>query len=209
MSVVVMMQRSENLSVIIGTSTRAEGLRRHLRKSGFANLGVAMSVAGLRKEMIMGVNHLTIACVLLDEKTLQSRGEALKRLIADSNNFNSDFRCIGLVTDQSLLPASLQLGCHCYVSGQHDVVPTIDSLMSHWQQTDRCQEGKSGPARTYAIGSNGQFDQISRFTDTQIGGGHHRPLDIPRRLSPSSGAFLPIRRFDFPFDQQDLLGPDT
>ena len=208
LNVIIMMHRSENLSVIIGTSARAEGLRRHLRKSGFTNLGVTMSIAGLRKEMIVGENHLTIACVLLDEKTLQSRGEDLKRLIADSNNFNSDFRCIGLVTDQSLLPVSLQLGCHCYVSGQQGVVPTIDSLMTHWQQTGRRQEGNSGTARTFAIGSDGQIDRISRFTDTQIDGEHHRPLDIPRRFSPPSGAFPPIRRFDFPFDQQDLLGPE-
>ncbi len=208
MNVIVMMQRSENLSVIIGTSTRAEGLRRHLRKSGFANLGVAMSVAGLRKEMIMGENHLTIACVLLDEKTLQSRGEALKRLIADSNNFNSDFRCIGLVTDQSLLPVALQLGCHCYVSGQHGVVPTINSLTTQWRQTERCRKGSSDPSRAFAIGSDRQIDRISRFTDTRIDGGHNRPLDIPRRFSPPSDAFLPIRRFDFPMDQQDLPGSD-
>ncbi|MCH7573416.1 MAG: hypothetical protein IH891_10935 [Planctomycetes bacterium] len=187
LNVIVMMHRFENLSVIIGTSSRAEGLRRHLRKSGFVNLGVAMSVAGLRREMIMGENHLTIACLLLDEQTLQSRGEALKQLIADSNNFNSDFRCIGLVIDPSLLPISLQLGCHCYVRDQHGVAPTIHRLTTHWRKTER----------------------FSRFPVTRNDGGHHRPLDRRRQFSPPSGAFLPIRRFDFPVDQQDLLEPDS
>lgn len=206
--VIVMIHRSENLSVIIGTSSRAEGLRRHLRKRGFANLGVAMSIAGLRREMITAENHLTIACVLLDEQTLQSRGEALKRLIADSNNFNSDFRCIGLVTDPSLLPVSLQLGCHCYVSDQQGVAPTIRRLTTHWRLAERGQAGNTGSTRAFTIGSDGQVVRFSRFTDTRIDGGQHRPYDQRRYLSPPSGAFLPIRRFDFPVDQQDLLGPD-
>lgn len=186
LNVIVMMHRSENLSVIIGTSSRAEGLRRHLRRRGFANLGVAMSVAGLRREMIMGENHLTIACVLLDAQTLQSRGQALKRLIADSNNFNSGFRCIGLVIDPSLMPISLQLGCHFYVSDQHGVAPTIRRLTTHWQKTER----------------------FTLFPDTQNEDGHHRLLDQRRYLSPRSGVFLPIRRFNFPLDQQDRFEPD-
>ena len=208
LNVIVMMHRFENLSVIIGTSSRAEGLRRHLRKSGFVNLGVAMSVAGLRREMIMGENHLTIACLLLDEQTLQSRGEALKQLIADSNNFNSDFRCIGLVIDPSLLPISLQLGCHCYVRDQHGVASTIRRLTTHWRQTELRQGGDIGSSRPFAIGSDGQVERFSRFPVTRNDGGHHRPLDRRRHFSPPSDAFLPIRRFDFPVDQQDLLEPD-
>lgn len=179
-----MMSHPENLSVIIGTSSRAEGLRRHLRKSGFANLGVAMSVAGLRREMIAGQNHLTIACVLLDEQTLELRGEELKRLIADSNNFNSAFRCIGLVTSPSLLPISFQLGCHYYVSDTQSVAPSIHSLTAHWRQTNR----------------------LSRFSDISNDGGPHRPLNHWRNPSPPSDSILPNRRYDFPVDQSDRFG---
>ena len=123
---------SDNFSVIIGASPEVDVLRRCLRRSGFANLGVTMSIAGLRREMITGSQELTIACIMLDETMVMQRSDELKKLLADANNFTSDFRCIGLVTDEALMGLAVELGCHFYVNELRRVAQSIRSLAGHW-----------------------------------------------------------------------------
>jgi hypothetical protein len=140
-----MHQGPDNLSVIIGLSPRVDDLRRRLRRRGFAHVGVATCVAGLRRELMTGGHHLVLSCVDLDEPTLAEHGPCLQTLQSDADGFDAAWRCVGLVRDPALMRRAASVGCHLYLSDERRVAAALDRLRMHW--TDR---GKLPPKRSPA-----------------------------------------------------------
>jgi hypothetical protein len=104
------------MTILVGASEAADGLRRMLAREGAAHVGVGPHMRGVRQALRRGDHELVIVCVSLDRTTLARHGSAIRSIARDRNGLPATLRLIGLLPHAgSLDRAVAEIGCDAYV----------------------------------------------------------------------------------------------
>jgi hypothetical protein len=110
------LQIASDMTILVGASETAEGLRRVLAREGAAHVGVGPHMRGVRQALRRGGHGLVIVCVSLDRETLTRHGTAIRSIARDRNGLPGALRLIGLLPRAGMLDRTVaEIGCDAYV----------------------------------------------------------------------------------------------
>jgi hypothetical protein len=107
---------ASDMTILVGASEKAEGLRRLLAREGAAHVGVGQHMRGVRQALLRGEHALVIVCVSLDRATLARHGSAIRSIARDRDGLPGNVRLIGLLPGAGALDRTVaEVGCDAYV----------------------------------------------------------------------------------------------
>jgi len=118
----------EHLTLVIGASPMAGGLRRALQERGIPHAEVTSHLRGVRRLLVRGDHDLVVLCIVMDEPTLDRYGVHLRSLLRGHDCYPTELRTVGLLTDLGLTSEAAGLGCDLYVDGSGSGASLVDLL---------------------------------------------------------------------------------
>ena len=130
-----MEERSSQLVVVVGASSRADRIRRRFLRLGRPTVGITTHLQGLRELLVRGEFDHVIICLCFDRPTIERHSQSVSRLIDDRVGFQSDLSVVGLLSNSCWSRAVVGTGCDVLASS----VPHAMRLMRSVARNRRIQ----------------------------------------------------------------------
>jgi hypothetical protein len=131
---------TNHLTVVVGGSSLADDLRRHLVQRDVEHVGVAAHLRGVRSTIITENRDVVVLCIVLDTLTVRQFGDDLRRLLQDHHCHPTAVRSIGVLQEDGMHREAVTLGCDVFVADigkaadliQLVASTAVEAMDRHW-----------------------------------------------------------------------------